>query len=251
MDVEALQDIGLSDGEVKVYLALIELGPSTAGPIMKRSRVSSSKIYDVLERLMQKGIVSYVTKEKTRVFQAEDPTKIIDLVSEQEERLQKKKKEIEKLVPQLRKEGGVKNEIQVYKGFKGVQTITEHIYTNLKKGDTWYNIGVPSFQEDKYHNYWYEDHLKRIKHGIRCRMLFNIGTPRETLLNRNSYKGCDARYMPIPVETPSWILIYRNVTVIILPGKEPMAIEITNKEIYGSFLQYFNAFWKLSKPFSQ
>jgi len=52
--------------------------------------------------------------------------------------------------------------------------------------------------------------------------------------------------MPIPVETPSWILIYKEFTVIILPGEEPIAIEIINSKIADSFMEYFNAFWKLT-----
>ncbi len=80
-------------------------------------------------------------------------------------------------------------------------------------------------------------------------MLFNVGTPREVLKNRNHYKDCDARYMPIEVETPSWILIYKDVTVISLPSEDPIAIEITNDQIAHSFMQYFEAFWKLTKQF--
>lgn len=246
----ALKNIGLTNGEIRVYLALIKLGPSTSGPIVDKSGVSSSKIYNILERLIKKGIVSYTVKEKTRFYQAEDPIKIKDYVNKKEEEFQQQKVDIEKLIPQLQLQQSEKNksEVQIYKGFRGVQTITDHIYLKLKKGDTWYNIGVPSYQEEKYHAYWHKDHLKRIKCGIKCKMLFNIGTPQKIIKNRNSYKDCDARYMPIPIETPSWILIYKDVSVIILPGDEPMAIEIMNNKIADSFKQYFDAFWKLTKP---
>lgn len=250
MDTRVLQNIGLTDGEIRVYLALIELGPSTSGPITDKSKVSSSKIYNILERLMQKGLVSYIVKEKTRHYQAEDPIKIKEYVIRKEDEIKQQKEEIDKLIPtiQLKKKlERNKSEVQVYKGFKGIQAITGHIYSNLNRGDIWYNIGVPSYQDEKYHNYWHKDHLRRIKAGIKCKMLFNPKTPKETLKQRNTYKYCDARYMPIPVETPSWILIYKFVTVIILPGNEPIAIEINNKEIADSFMQYFYAFWKLSK----
>ena len=79
--------------------------------------------------------------------------------------------------------------------------------------------------------------------------MFNKGAKREVLKNRNSYKGCDARYMPIPVETPAWILIYKDITVIVLQSDDGMAIEIKNQKIADSFKEYFNAFWKLSKKF--
>lgn len=252
METKALQNIGLTDGEIRVYLTLLKLGPSTTGPIVDKSKVSSSKIYNILERLMQKGIVSYIIKEKTRYYQAENPTKIKDYVNKKEIELKKQKEEIDKLIPTLlsqQQSGKNKSEVQIYKGFKGVQSITNHLYLKLKKGDTWYNIGVPSHQEQKYHDYWHKDHLRRIKAGIKGKMLFNIETPKITLKNRNSYKDCDARYMPIQVETPSWILVYKDVTVIILPSDDPLAIEITNQQIAHSFKQYFEAFWKLSKPF--
>ena len=252
MDTRVLQNIGLTDGEIRVYLALIELGSSTSGPITDKSKVSSSKIYNILERLMQKGLVSYVVKEKTRYYQAEDPIKIKEYVIKKEEEIKHQKEEIDKLIPSIQLKKKLeknKSEVQVYKGFKGIQTITEHIYSNLSRGDTWFNVGVPSHQEEKYHNYWHEDHLRRIKAGIKSKMLFNPKAPIETLKQRNGYKDCDARYMPIPVETPSWILIYKFTTVIILPGDEPIAIEINNKKIADSFMQYFDAFWKLSKKF--
>ena len=250
MDTNVLRNIGLTDGEIRVYLALIELGPSTSGPITDKSRVSGSKIYNILERLMQKGIVSYIIKEKTKYYQAEDPIKIKEYVIIKENEIKKQKEEIDKLIPMLQLKKVLeknKSEVQIYKGFKGIQTITEHIYSKLKRGDTWYNIGVPSHQEDRYHDYWHKDHLRRIKAGIKCKMLFNPSTPAETIKQRNNYKDCEARYMPISVETPSWILIYGDVTVIILLGEDPLSIEITNNEIARSFKQYFDAFWKLTK----
>ena len=250
MDTKVLQNIGLTEGEIRVYLALIELGPSTSGPIVNKSRVSSSKVYNILERLIQKGIISYIIKEKTRYYQAEDPIKIKEYVINKENEIKKQKEEIDKLIPILQLKKRLeknKNEVQVYKGLGGVQTITEHIYSKLKRGDTWYNIGVPSYQEEKYHDYWHKDHLRRIKAGIKCKMLFNPATPTKTIKQRNSYKDCEARHMPLSVETPSWILIYKDVTVLILPGEDPISIEITNNEIANSFKQYFDAFWKLTK----
>jgi len=252
MDTKVLQNIGLTDGEIRVYLALIKLGSCTTGPITDKSRVSSSKVYHILEKLLQKGLISYIIKEKTRYYQAEDPIKLNEYINKKEKELQNQKKEISKLIPELQLEKQTevtKSETQIYKGFKGIQTISDHMYSKLKKGDIFYNIGVPSFQEEKYHAYWHEDHMKRIKLGIKCKLLFNIKTTKKVLKHRNSYKDCDARYMPILVETPSWILVYKDVAAIILQSDEPMVIEITNKQIADSFKQYFEAFWKLSKPF--
>ncbi|RMD45562.1 TrmB family transcriptional regulator, partial [Candidatus Pacearchaeota archaeon] len=52
-----LKEIGLTNGETKVYLSLIKIGESTVGPIAKKSGVSLSKIYEILNNLIKKGLV--------------------------------------------------------------------------------------------------------------------------------------------------------------------------------------------------
>ena len=71
-----LLKIGLTEGETKVYLALSKLGSSTVGPIVKESKVAYSNIYDILNRLIEKGIVSFIIKQKTKYFQAASPSNL-------------------------------------------------------------------------------------------------------------------------------------------------------------------------------
>jgi sugar-specific transcriptional regulator TrmB len=58
--IQELTQLGLTDGEARVYLSLLKIGLSKVGPIVRDSHVSYSKIYDVLERLGMKGLVSHV-----------------------------------------------------------------------------------------------------------------------------------------------------------------------------------------------
>lgn len=252
MNKKILQDIGLTDGETRVYLALLKLGSSTSGPITDEAKVSRSKVYHILDRLIKKGLVSYIIKDKTKYYQAEDPIKIQDYLDEKEKEFEKRRIEINKIIPQLqlqKKMGKKPAEAQIYKGFKGVQTVIDHTYLRLKKGEYYYNVGIPAYQDEKYEKYWHKDHKKRVKLGIKCKLLFNAGTPRKVIENRNSYWGCDARYMSFPIETPAWFLVYKDVAVVILQSEEGMAIEIINQEIADSFKKYFDTFWKMSKKF--
>lgn len=82
----------------------------------------------------------------------------------------------------------------------------EHTYLKLKKGEEYLYMGIPKYQPETHHLYWKRDHVRRTEAGIRCRLLFNADTPAETLKNRNSYRGCDARYMPFSIKTPSYFL---------------------------------------------
>jgi sugar-specific transcriptional regulator TrmB len=85
MDTKTLTQIGLTESEIKVYFALLELETSTIGPIVDKAKVQESKIYYLLERLKEKGLVSFVIKNNVKHFQAADPKNLVRIISDKEE----------------------------------------------------------------------------------------------------------------------------------------------------------------------
>jgi len=254
MDTSPLKQLGLTDGEIKVYLALLELGASTIGPILERSRITKSIIYRILERLIDKGLVSYVIKEKTKHYQAHRPQKLLEYADSKKQELAENRKQINHLIPQLllKEQSAAKSQATIYEGFKGIMTVHDKRFEKLKKSDEYFFYGLPAKQPEYYHSYWQQDHQRRAKLGIRCKLLYDKDVDEAILKNRNSYKFCDARCMPINIETPAWILGYKDVTVIGLPQAEkPFAFEIINHEVARSFKNYFEWLWKQSTKFKQ
>jgi len=251
MQTKFLEELGLTQGEIKAYLALLKLGSSSTGPIAKESCVSRSKLYEILDKLEKKGMVSHIEKNGVIYFQSVEPRKIKDYIKEKEENLKKLRKDFEKFLPNLEKltKGKKTQNVRVYQGTKGLITCYEHYLLKLKKGESMYAIGTSKFQPELHHLYWQKDHLRRDKKGIKIFMLFNKDTPRETLRDRNSYKLCYARYMPTDVQTPTYFIIFADTTMIVIPGKNTITIEIINKNIADSFKAYFQAFWKKAKKF--
>ena len=68
MDTSVFEDFGLTGTQIKVYLALLELGESTAGPILKSTGLQNSVLYAALEKLVGKGFASYILKGKRRHY---------------------------------------------------------------------------------------------------------------------------------------------------------------------------------------
>ena len=99
-----LLEIGLTEGEAKVYLALSKLGSSTVGPVVKESGVAYSNIYDILNRLIEKGIVSFIVKSKTRYFQACSPSNLLDYLDKKEKKMHEEKENLKKILPELEKD---------------------------------------------------------------------------------------------------------------------------------------------------
>ena len=253
VDIADLKEAGLTEGEAKAYLALLELESATTGPIVEKSGVARSIIYQILERLVQKGLVSFVVKEKTKYFQPSPPSSILDYIEERKNSLEVSKKKMEELLPKLYSLQGTagKNTVQVFMGFKGMIAVHEKTYSRLGKGDWYYYMGIPQDQPKHYHVYWRRDHLRRAQAGIEARLLFHPKTPKEVLLDRNKFKLCDARYMPIDINTPVWLFGYKDVTAITLVATNPITIEITSQEIANSFRAYFEEFWQKSEKFGR
>jgi sugar-specific transcriptional regulator TrmB len=59
-DMEILSSLGLNLSEAKVFVALHELGSSTAGMISKMSRVARESVYQILPKLAKKGLVEEI-----------------------------------------------------------------------------------------------------------------------------------------------------------------------------------------------
>src|SRR3989344_3052406 len=97
LPLELLEEIGLTKSEIKVYLALLELGSSTTGPIVDKSGASSSKMYEILERLIQKGLAGYVIKSGTKYFEAADPKRLFDYLKEKKNKLDQQEKDLQQI----------------------------------------------------------------------------------------------------------------------------------------------------------
>ena len=102
MNTETLEKAGLTKNEIKVYLALLEKGESTSGPLIKAIGINSSKVYESLERLQKKGLVSYVKKANKKYFQAAEPERLLDYIDEKKRQLDEEKEEMQKMLPELK-----------------------------------------------------------------------------------------------------------------------------------------------------
>jgi len=78
MDTKIFQEIGLTEGETKVYLALLKLGETTKGSLAKEANVSSSKVYELVDKLEKKGLAGHIIKGKIKHFVAMEPKRILD-----------------------------------------------------------------------------------------------------------------------------------------------------------------------------
>ena len=80
MNTQILEDIGLTPAEIKIYLALLELGATTAGPILQKTGLQNSVVHMTLNKLVDKGLISFVKEGKINHYQAANPKHIIEFI---------------------------------------------------------------------------------------------------------------------------------------------------------------------------
>jgi len=125
---DTLKNIGLSETETKVYLALLELGPALAGVITKKSNVNRTNVYDALERLIGKGLVSYVMSANRKKFEPVNPNRLNEMLREKQDKLDIIMHELQsKYVASYEKE-----EATIFRGKKGIKSIFEEILKEKK-----------------------------------------------------------------------------------------------------------------------
>lgn len=79
--LKMLQQIGLEDSEAKVYLALLELGPSSVSEITVKANITRTLGYYVLEKLSWYGMANKVSGKGSKAFfVAEHPRRVLQYV---------------------------------------------------------------------------------------------------------------------------------------------------------------------------
>jgi len=248
MDKKPLEKIGLTKSEISVYLALLKLGQTTAGPIVDEAKVTRSKIYDILERLKNKGLVSYITKESTKYFSAADPKSILHYLEKKEKEIHEDMESINEILPELMLQQELaekKNIAEIFIGVKGMENAFNVLINEFDSKGTYYAFGAGKGENVKQIQLFFSRlHQQRVKKKVKSKIIFNEAS-RGLFESQEKSKLVETRYLS--GSTPTAINIYKNFTIIAILNKEPITFLIRNKETADSFREYFKVMWNTAK----
>lgn len=242
-NIEQLKKFGLSEKEAKVYLACLNLGDSLASEIALKSNLPRTLIYDLLERLIDFGLISYSIKNNKKYFLASDPKELMRIAKEKEEA-------IKLIMPNLeilqKITGTNRPKIEIYEGIEGMKAVMNEL---LKEGKEIYGYGssrssygiIPAFMDE-----W---HKERIEKKIIMNLIYNNTdeTRKRIKESPKSLKLLNYKLMPIKIELPTATVICGNKVFLQSWTKEPFAVVIESKEMADNQKKYFEALWKMAK----
>jgi len=239
MQEDILLELGFSKNESKVYFSLLKKGLSTVNEISSDTSIHRTNIYDCIERLIEKGLVSYIYKERKKYYQASNPNKLKDIIEEKEEKLSK-------LLPEMLKFKHSTPKEELAEIHRGIKAVRMNLYDFLRKKKPILVYGIPKKALTIMEDFILLYHKRRIKGKIVMKHLYDEdATKRIKQLNKMPYTY--AKYIPKLKNSPVSTNVCGDEILFILWSEVPYIIKIKNKEIANSYKKYFDLLWKIGK----
>src|SRR3989338_8807238 len=234
---QTLVEVGLDEKESEVYLSLLKIGETSATKISQESKIERTLVYYIIEKLKNRGLLSYKLKNNVKYYSATNPERILENIRERE-------KSFLKILPVLEQirttayEEEVK--VEIYKETAGLKSVMNDMFKSTKE----FLILGEQGQIQKNYPILYQQYLRRLKdHKIKEKVIIREDLQGKIWKSKNS----EFRYISKALLSPTTTLIYDDKILITLWEKPMFNLLITSKKVADSFRSYFNHFWKIAK----
>lgn len=233
---EVLEELGLKRRESLCYLALLETGSSKIGAIVKKTGIPSSKIYEIMDKLISRGLVSYVKIGRIKHYQASDPATLLNYIDE-------KKKKIEEILPQLllKQKLSKKQSVEMFEGQKALFSLFTDIIKGAKEGEKYLIFSINEENKNDSANLFFKNlAVRRKDKKLDVRLLKNIN-----YYKKEKHTKLKIKYTEFNL--PQGITIFRNKVIILSWIDSPVAILIESETISNQLKDFFLDLWKIAK----
>ncbi len=248
--LEILKHLGLTPSEAKVYAALLETGKNTASGILSEAQLNSGRIYEILDSLGKKGLVSTIKEGKTKLFIASPPERILDYLNDKIHIIESKKNEFEKELPKLKqtfKSKQQETDVELFMGIKGQKTAYNILFAEAEKDKDKEIIVQGITKKERYPQevldlLRYYVYKKRKQLKLKVKKIADFDARNEKMyLEDNS----EIRYLPFTSTTSMQVL--GDVVMMQFPVDPIITLIIKNKNIAADYKKQLKFLWKIAK----
>ncbi|MFA5797136.1 MAG: helix-turn-helix domain-containing protein [Candidatus Woesearchaeota archaeon] len=237
-----LKDIGLSPNEAKVYEALLSIGESSVQRISLKSKVHRRNVYDSLAKLIEKGLASEVFVKGEKNFKATNPTKLLELLKEKEER-------ITKVLPEMQAKYNFTEEKEEAYFYRGTEGFKVYLQSILETKETAYFIGAKAFWLDpRLKHYFSRFDKERKRLGIKFMHLFDYEV-KEQKPEILKLVGKPYKFLPKAYSSSTAVDIFGDYVVTFVgvkPGQldeEPLMFVLKSRRLADGYRKFFQFMW--------
>ncbi len=241
-----LREIGLTEYESKIYLALLEIGESSSGEILNKAQIQTGKIYQILESLKNKGFVTEIDRDKVKKFFPVNPQNILEFLDRKKKIIAKQEEDFQDILPRLLSRiNSLKEEthIEVYTGFKGMKIAFSKEISRYGPNKELLINGIIDYSkhDKKMVDYFlYTIFSKRENSKIKVRKIIDINA-------KENEKEKMARTKTLSYNSHVTYNVLEDLVIISIWLKEPIFLTIEGKEAANSFKENFEILWEIAK----
>jgi len=239
MLTKTLQKLGLNEKEAKAYLSALELGETTLQRIALKADISRTTVYDILESLKLRGLISTIKKNKKIYYYAEAPDSLQDDLDEKQEILKKAMPQLLALANLIDR----KPKIKYYEGLEGIKEVymdtlhyPEHEMAAWVADEAFYE-----FDKDFLLNFY---HPRRIKQKTWLREIaadhqLTRAYQRDEVKSLRKTKLLSEAEYPLDVS----INLYGKNKIGVMSFEEEIGLIIESEKIYKTLKSLFEFMW--------
>ncbi len=234
-----LENIGLSNNEISVYLALLELGETTILQIASKSGVKRTTVYITINSLKKKGLVHELKKRKKAFFYAEDPRIL-------QERIKEKKNAIDEAIPQLLAMANFidkKPKITFYEGAEGIKDIyRDTLNYSDKKMFSWLSDNAFKILGQEFTEYYIKERSKKTQPA-------HVIAPNNETMRKFQKKDTESLRETRLTSSEKAIFeveinLYGNNKIGIMSFEEKIGVIIESPKIFTTLKSIFEIMWE-------
>ncbi len=241
--LDQLKELGLSQKEAQVYLALLPRHDTGTSKIIRATGLHGQFVYDALERLETLGLAKHVIQNGRKKFSANTPNRLVVLVDEKRLKAHAVAREL-----QQRFQGSHEQDFEVYKGLDAFRTHEFELLERMPEGSTVDVIGGSKNQFIEIIGEEMEEYEKiRNRKNIHVRLLTTVDQAERFIAMANTRKNFSYRIIPFLESGITDADIWPNCLVLKFYGDPILAFALTSKEIAESYRQFFEALWKSAR----
>ncbi|MDP1694092.1 MAG: helix-turn-helix domain-containing protein [Candidatus Woesearchaeota archaeon] len=240
---ENLKSLGLSEKEIKVYLACLKLGNSKASEIALYAKIERQASYYILKLLMKKGFISETIKSGVQYYEVSNPKTLLEKIEEEKKTKENAIKELIEEQKKLKNVAIPKAKVSWYEGVEGFKTIIREMLEVEDKEIYSYNPEkvikfIPLFLESYA--------LKRKEKKIKTKIISEETTFLKEEKKKGKEKLREIKFLDEIMKGKDYGLAIAKDKVIFVrvTEKEQIGIKIEDKSFAELQKNIFNFLWQ-------
>ncbi|MBW2990307.1 hypothetical protein KY348_01235 [Candidatus Woesearchaeota archaeon] len=236
MEAKDLLDAELTENQAEVYLEVLKSPGQTGGGISKKVSMDRSFVYNILDSLAEKGLVSYIVKERNRLYYPADPENLLKDIEEKRARISKVVQELKTIKEQTKPERSVR----VYEGKAGLKAYIRDFleadsYATLGGGG---KLNILEALKYEYPHYLKEFNKKKIKGKL-------ITSPKNKKIMKKIYQKSKVEIKTFEgLKSEVSFTIFKDKLAVYSAQEKPFVIIIEDETVAQGLKDYFDKIWQ-------